>query len=142
MSWKQNEATSQKLHMLLSLLPDLFGRLKCPNLSQASPVHELMRHPAVRKLLRTMHNILGAILSQRFPLPYCSSDPFPFYPSLRRREGGRRSAPSGRELSNPLSVSPSIAKRIDHIFPKRVPISVSFFCNRIDILKPFPHTHA
>ena len=45
-------------------------------------------------------------------------------PSERERERGRRSAPSGRELSNPLSVSS--AKRIDHIFPKRVPISVSF----------------
>ena len=59
-----------------------------------------------------MHEILGAILSKRFPLPSsCTSDPFPF-PS------------GGRELSNPLSVSS--AKRIDHIFPKRVPISVSF----------------
>ena len=94
--------------MLLSLLTDLFGPWKCPiNLNQVSPVHELMRHSVVRKFLRTIHENLGSILSQRFSLPSCSTDPFPFYLSLRRREGDRRRAPSGRELSNPLSVSPS-----------------------------------
>ena len=103
MSWRANQATSQKLFKVLSLLAYLFGRWKCPNLSQASPVHELMRHPAVRKLLRTMHENLGAILSPRFSLPSSSSDPFPFYPSLRGEREVVEEPP--REESSPIRLA-------------------------------------